>query len=82
MTAPDGRPLALFDNVMPATPSGRIELASDALAERWGEAARLPAYRPRGGKFPLVADLAVLGQPHFVDLAGPRRRSRAMPRRS
>jgi len=24
MTAPDGRPLALFDNVMPATPAGRI----------------------------------------------------------
>jgi len=54
MTAPDGRPLALFDNVMPATPSGRIELASDALAERWGEVARLPGFRPRGGKFPLA----------------------------
>ena len=36
MTAPDGRPLALFDNVMPDTPSGRIELTSDTLAERWG----------------------------------------------
>jgi anaerobic selenocysteine-containing dehydrogenase len=54
MSAPDGRPLALFDNVMPATRSGRIELASDALAERWGEAARLPGFRPRGGKFPLA----------------------------
>src|SRR5229473_3570510 len=54
MTAPDGRPLALFDNVVPATPSGRIELASDALAERWGDAARLPGFRPRGGKFPLA----------------------------
>src|SRR6266436_1366939 len=54
MTAPDGRPLALFDNVMPATPTGRIELASDALAERWGEAARLPGFRPRGSKFPLA----------------------------
>jgi anaerobic selenocysteine-containing dehydrogenase len=54
MTAPDGRPLALCDNVMPATPSGRIELASDTLAKRWGEAARLPGFRPRGGKFPLA----------------------------
>ncbi len=53
MSAPDGRPLALFDNVMPATPSGRIELASDALAERWGAAARLPGYRPRARKHPL-----------------------------
>ncbi len=54
MSAPDGRPLALFDNVMPATPSGRIELASDALAERWGAAARLPTFRPRATQFPLA----------------------------
>jgi anaerobic selenocysteine-containing dehydrogenase len=54
MTAPDGRPLALLDNVMPDTPSGRIELASDVLAQRWGEAARLPGFRPRAGKFPLA----------------------------
>lgn len=54
MTAPDGRPLALFDNVMPATPSGKIELASDTLAERWGPAARLPSFRPRAGTFPLA----------------------------
>jgi anaerobic selenocysteine-containing dehydrogenase len=54
MTAPDGRPLALFDNVMPDTPSGRIELTSDTLAERWGQAARLPGFRPRVGKFPLA----------------------------
>ena len=47
MAAPDGQPLALMVNVMPATPSGRIELASDLLAERWGTAARLPAWRPR-----------------------------------
>src|SRR5262252_5491280 len=38
----DGLPLVLFDNVFPATPSGRIELHSDSLAQRWGEAARLP----------------------------------------
>jgi anaerobic selenocysteine-containing dehydrogenase len=53
MTAADGRPMALFDNAMPATPSGKIELASDVLATRWGAAARLPAFRPRAGKFPL-----------------------------
>ncbi|MFN0186375.1 MAG: molybdopterin dinucleotide binding domain-containing protein, partial [Aquabacterium sp.] len=47
MAAPDGQPLALMVNVMPATPSGRIELASDLLAERWGAAVRLPAWRPR-----------------------------------
>jgi len=54
MTAPDGRALALFDNVMPATPSGRIELASDLLAQRWGSQARLPAFRARAAKFPLA----------------------------
>src|SRR6516165_4709249 len=54
MAAPDGRPLALFDNVRPATPSGRIELASDVLAQRWGAQARLPAFRPRASRFPLA----------------------------
>jgi anaerobic selenocysteine-containing dehydrogenase len=54
MTAPDGAPLALFDNVMPATPSGKIELASEALASRWGASARLPGYRPRESRFPLA----------------------------
>ena len=47
MAAPDGQPLALMVNVMPATPSGRIELASELLAQRWGPAVRLPAWRPR-----------------------------------
>ncbi|HEY0425600.1 MAG TPA: molybdopterin-dependent oxidoreductase, partial [Rhodopila sp.] len=46
MLAPDGRPLALFDTVMPATPSGKVELVSDTLASRWGERARLPGFRP------------------------------------
>jgi anaerobic selenocysteine-containing dehydrogenase len=54
MTAPDGAPLALFDNVMPATPSGKIELASDTLAGRWGASARLPGYRVRENRFPLA----------------------------
>lgn len=53
MEAPDGRALALFDNVMPATPSGKVELASDALASRWGQPARLPSFRPRVSKYPL-----------------------------
>ena len=51
---PDGRPLALFDNVMPATPSGKIELVSETLAQRWGAAARVPAYRPRTTTYPLA----------------------------
>jgi anaerobic selenocysteine-containing dehydrogenase len=54
MSASDGRPLALFDNVVPATPSGKIELASDMLAERWGPHARLPSFRPRASKYPLM----------------------------
>ena len=54
MTAADGAPLALFDNIMPGTPSGKIELASDTLAGRWGAGARLPGYRPRESKFPLA----------------------------
>jgi anaerobic selenocysteine-containing dehydrogenase len=54
MSAPDDKPLALFHNVMPTTPSGKIELASDVLAERWGQGARLPSYRPRKFKYPLM----------------------------
>ncbi|MBV8118409.1 MAG: molybdopterin-dependent oxidoreductase [Alphaproteobacteria bacterium] len=54
MSGPDGRPLALFDNVMPGTPSGRIELASEVLAQRWGKAARLPGFRPRTATYPLA----------------------------
>lgn len=52
MTAPDGQPFALMVNVAPATPSGRIELQSDWLASRWGELARLPAWRPRADGAP------------------------------
>jgi anaerobic selenocysteine-containing dehydrogenase len=53
MSTPDGRPLALFDTVMPATPSRKVELVSDTLAERWGPEARLANYRPRTAKLPL-----------------------------
>jgi len=54
MTGPDGQPLVLFDNVFPATPSGKIELRSAALAERWGAAAALPAWRERQASYPLM----------------------------
>jgi anaerobic selenocysteine-containing dehydrogenase len=54
MSLPGGRPLALFDNLMPGTPSGKIELASDPLAQRWGAQARLPGFRPRVSDFPLA----------------------------
>ena len=54
MAGPDGKPLSLFDNVFPATPSGKIELRSEALAERWGAAAALPAWRERRAAHPLM----------------------------
>jgi anaerobic selenocysteine-containing dehydrogenase len=54
MTGPDGRPLVLFDNLLPATPSGKIELKSAALAERWGAAALLPQWRQRDRSYPLM----------------------------
>jgi anaerobic selenocysteine-containing dehydrogenase len=53
MASPDGEPLALFDNVFPATPSGKIELKSGALAERWGAAAALPSWREHEAPYPL-----------------------------
>ncbi len=53
MQADDGRPLVLFDNVFPATPSGKIELKSDALAARWGADAALPTYRSEASAYPL-----------------------------
>jgi anaerobic selenocysteine-containing dehydrogenase len=54
MTATDGRPLALFDTHRPATPSGKVELVSEVLAERWGPGARLPCFRPRSARHPLM----------------------------
>jgi anaerobic selenocysteine-containing dehydrogenase len=54
MKAPDGKPLVLFDNLFPATPSGKIELKSEALAKRWGAAALLPAWRERQASYPLM----------------------------
>jgi anaerobic selenocysteine-containing dehydrogenase len=54
MSAPDGRPLVLYDNVRPATPSGKVELVSETLAQRWGAAARLPQWRPPISTYPLA----------------------------
>ena len=54
MTGPDGKPLVLFDNVFPATPSGKIELKSETLAKRWGAAALLPGWREREAPYPLM----------------------------
>ena len=54
MTAPDGRPLALYDTHKPATPSGKVELVSDVLAQRWGADARVPRFRARDERYPLM----------------------------
>jgi anaerobic selenocysteine-containing dehydrogenase len=54
MSGPDGDPLVLYNNVFPATPSGKIELASQTLADRWGSDALLPGWRGRASVFPLM----------------------------
>ena len=54
MKGKDGKPLVLFENVFPATPSGRIELRSEALAQRWGDGALMPAWRERPADYPLM----------------------------
>ena len=54
MTGPDGKPLVLFDNILPATPSGKVELKSETLAKRWGAAALLPGWREREASHPLM----------------------------
>jgi anaerobic selenocysteine-containing dehydrogenase len=54
MTGPDSKPLVLYDNVFPATPSGKIELKSETLAGRWGAAALLPGWRERQASHPLM----------------------------
>jgi anaerobic selenocysteine-containing dehydrogenase len=47
-----GSEAVLFANVMPATASGKVELASPYLERRYG--ARLPTYRPVESRFPLI----------------------------
>jgi anaerobic selenocysteine-containing dehydrogenase len=46
--------MVMFDNVFPATPSGKVELVSQALAQRWGSAALLADFRPRDTSQPLM----------------------------
>ena len=51
--AAGGAPLILFENVFPGTPSGKVELVSDWLAKRWGDAARVADWRGSDGALPL-----------------------------
>lgn len=53
MQGPDGAPMILFQNTLPATPSGKIELVSDSLQQKWGPQARIAGYRPRAHAYPL-----------------------------
>ena len=56
MTAQNGEPPVLFENIFPATPSGKVELKSDALATRWGSGALFPEWRERATEaaYPLM----------------------------
>jgi anaerobic selenocysteine-containing dehydrogenase len=47
-----GEEAALFVNVFPKTPSGKVELLSSYLAEKYGEP--LPSWRPVASRFPLA----------------------------
>jgi anaerobic selenocysteine-containing dehydrogenase len=48
----DGAEAVMFKNVFPRTPSGKVELASAYLEERYGQA--LPGYRPYATAYPLT----------------------------
>jgi anaerobic selenocysteine-containing dehydrogenase len=54
MSAADGAAMVLFENVFPATPSGKVELVSDVLAKRWGAAARIADWRGAEASLPLM----------------------------
>ena len=54
MNGPDGKEMVLFGNVFPATPSGKVELRSEVLAQKWGPAAALPSWRARAATQPLM----------------------------
>jgi anaerobic selenocysteine-containing dehydrogenase len=47
-----GEDAVLFKNVFPKTPSGKVELASSYLADKYG--ALLPEYRPYETPYPLI----------------------------
>jgi anaerobic selenocysteine-containing dehydrogenase len=48
----DGQEPVLFRNVLPRTPSGKVELESEVLGARYG--AKLPTFRPVVSEFPLA----------------------------
>ena len=48
----DGEDAVLFKNVLPRTKSGKVELASSYLDEKYGQ--RLPDYRPYEAPYPLI----------------------------
>lgn len=47
-----GEEAVLFRNVFPATPSGKVELASSYLEKKYG--GRLPTFRPVASRYPLA----------------------------
>jgi anaerobic selenocysteine-containing dehydrogenase len=79
MKAPDGKPMVLFDNVFPATPSGKIELKSEALAKRWGAAALMPAWRERPADYPLML-ISPASDKRITSTLGDLAASRSTPR--
>ncbi|MBI2207602.1 MAG: molybdopterin-dependent oxidoreductase [Candidatus Rokubacteria bacterium] len=48
----DGEDAVMFRNVMPKTPSGKVELVSGYLGKRYG--APVPSFRPYESRFPLT----------------------------
>ena len=48
----DGEDAVMFGNVFPKTPSGKVELASTYLEQKYG--ARLPSWRPVESRYPLA----------------------------
>src|SRR4051812_37364484 len=47
MTASDGKPMVLFENVFSPTPAGKVGLKFEVLATRWGDGALYPEWRER-----------------------------------
>jgi anaerobic selenocysteine-containing dehydrogenase len=85
MKGPDGKPMVLFDNIFPATPSGKIELKSETLAKRWGAAAMMPTWRERPATYPLMlispaSDKRISST--LGDLAGSRKAPRLLMNRA
>ncbi len=67
MKTTDGKTYVLFENVFPATPSGRIELRSETLAKRWGDNALMPTWREERCTLSVDADFAGIGRHDFID---------------